>query len=157
MLTVDKMSEHFSVSTIEKWKDELAAWWGEEHKRYDQKRMVKIMQAWFGCSKKKAIQLEFNSRDKPDQWPEFLLKHVIGQFEAKLRAGKKIAKKDIALSCQLGAYAETTFKGNTTAYDVPGHIGLVGTVTYRDGRTQSIFQRFISHPFWQHSHRTGNP
>lgn len=65
----------------------------------------------------------------------------------------------LEMSFQHGAFAAIEFpvgSGQMQKHDVDGHVGIVGKVFYKDGTTQTIFQRFVSHPFWQYSHRSSN-
>lgn len=148
----------FSTEQLEHWKDEIAEWWGVEKVRYDHKKTVALFQQWFGVGKKEAVRMEFNSRDKPEQFIEDFLDHVIAVFKSKLHKKRALARIDIDLSFQTGAHATVLFQGQEYKHDVPGHAGLVGKVHYQDGTVQSVFQRFISHPFWQYSHiSSGTP
>jgi len=149
-----KTKDLFTTDQLEQWKDEVAEWWGAERLRYDHKRTVQLFQQWFRCSKKEAIQWEFNSREEPEKFIEHFLDNIIAEF------GRKLLKKPVArlvgvtLSFQDGAQAVVEFQGTQYEHDVPGHAALIGQVHYRDGSRQTIFQRFISHPFWQCSHQT---
>lgn len=146
----------FSDDQLEKWKDEVAHWWGKEKLRYDQKRTAELFRNWLGVSKKEAIEMEFNSREDQDKFIEQFLNWLVIEFRAKLHKEKIVASMDVKMSFQHGAFAVTEFpagSGNKTQHDVPGHAGFVGQVTYQDGSTQPVFQRFISHPFWQYCTR----
>ena len=147
----------FSTDQLEKWKDEVAAWWGVEHLRYDHKKTVSLFQQWFGVKKKEAVAMEFNSRDDPDKFIEYFLGRIITVFEGKLHDKPVARLANVNLSFQTGADATVLFRGQEYRHDVPGHAGIVGRVHYQDGTTQTLFQRFISHPFWQYSHTTSKP
>jgi hypothetical protein len=83
------------------------------------------------------------------------LSYIVAAFQHKLY-DKPIARlENVRLSFQSGAHATVIFRGHKYRHDVPGHAGIVGQVYYRDGTRQTVFQRFISHPFWQYSHQTG--
>lgn len=152
--TASKSPHLFSTEQLEVWKDQVAGWWGKERLRYDHKRTVSLFQQWFDVSKEEAIQLEFNSRDEPEKFVEHFLNQIIADFENKLHDRPIAALECVHLSFQLGAEATVLFHGQTFTHDVPGHAGIVGRVHYEDGSTQKIFQRFISHPFWQYSHQS---
>lgn len=150
----------FSTEQLEKWKDQIAEWWGKETLRYDHKRTVELFRKWFGVSKKEAIEMEFNSREDPEKFIEHFLNSLVSDFKAKLHENKRVARLDVKMSFQHGAFATTEFpagSGRKFRHDVPGHAGIVGQVHYRDGSKQTVFQRFISHPFWQYSHKTVQP
>ncbi len=150
----------FSTEQLEDWKDQIAEWWGKEHLRYDHKQVVELFQKWFGVTKKDAIEMEFNSREDSEKFIEGFLNHLVNDFRAKLHERGRVARIDVSMSFQDGAFATTEFpagSGQEFQHDVPGHAGIVGQVYYRDGSIQTVFQRFISHPFWQYSHRTGQP
>ena len=147
----------FSTEQLEQWKDEVAEWWGAEKVRYDHKKTVSLFQQWFGVGKKEAVKMEFNSREEPQKFIEHFLEQIIADFKEKLHE-KPLARIDIELSFQTGAQATVLFQGHEFKHDVPGHAALVGKVHYQDGTMQSVFQRFISHPFWQYSHiSSGTP
>jgi hypothetical protein len=149
----------FSSEQLEQWKDELATWWGKETLRYDHKKTVEFFRDWFGVTKKEAIQMEFNSREKPKMFIGLLLDLIVSEFERKLHSGKQVSRIDVLMSFQHGAFAAMEFpigSGKVHKHDVDGHVGIVGTVHYEDGTRQTIFQRFVSHPFWQYSHRSSN-
>lgn len=149
----------FSSEQLERWKDELAAWWGKENLRYDHKKMVVLFRNWFGVSKKEAIQMEFNSREEPEKFIEQFLNLIVIDFKNKFHSKKRVSRFDVEMSFQYGAFAAIEFpvgSGQVHKHDVDGHVGIVGKVFYKDGTTQTIFQRFVSHPFWQYSHRSSN-
>ena len=144
----------FTTEQLENWKDQIAEWWGSEKLRYDHKQVVELFRKWFGVSKQDAIEMEFNSREDSDTFIEDFLYSLATNFEVKLRKGRRVARLDVSMSFQDGAYATTEFpagSGQVIHHLVPGHAGIVGQVYYRDGSKQSVFQRFISHPFWQYS------
>jgi hypothetical protein len=148
-----------STEQLEQWKDELAAWWDVETLRYDHKKMVVMFRNCFGVSKKEAIQMEFNSREEPEKFIEQFLNLIVVNFRSKFHKKKRVARLDVEMSFQHGAFAEIEFPAGTGQihkHDVDGHVGIVGTVFYKDGTTQTVFQRFVSHPFWQYSHRSSN-
>ena len=148
-----------STQQLEQWKDQLAAWWGKERLRYDQKKMVVLFRNWLGVSKKEAIQMEFNSREEPDKFIEKFLNLLVIEFKNKFHPKKRVARVDVDMSFRHGAFATMEFpagSGEIHTHDVDGHAGIVGTVFYKDGTTQKVFQRFVSHPFWQYSHRSSN-
>jgi hypothetical protein len=150
----------FTTEQLEDWKDQIAEWWGKEHLRYDHKQVVELFRKWFGATKEDAIEMEFNSRENSEKFIEGVLDRLVDKFEAKLRKGKRVARLDVSMSFKYGAFATTEFpvgSGQVYRHLVPGHAGIVGKVTYRDGSIQTVFQRFISHPFWQYSHLTGQP
>ena len=150
----------FSTEELERWKDQIAEWWGKEKLRYDHKRTVELFRNWFGVSKKEAIEMEFNSREDPEKFIEHFLNSLVNDFRAKFRLKKRVARLDVKMSFQYGAFATTEFpagSGQEFQHDVPGHAGIVGQVHYRNGSKQTVFQRFISHPFWQYFHRTSLP
>lgn len=152
---MEKTDELFPTEQLEQWKDEVAAWWGKEKLRYDIKRTMSLFQQWFGTSKQEAIELEFKSREEPDKFMEYFLDSIIERYRDKLH-DKPIARlENVTLSFQEGAFATVLFQGKNYRHDVPGHAGIVGQVYYQDGTRQTVFQRFISHPFWQYSHQTG--
>jgi hypothetical protein len=144
----------FGIEELEQWKDEIAKWWNAERLRYSHKEMVDLFQKWFGITQKEAIRLEFKSRDNDEKWIEQLLEQIIDVFHEKLHVDSPIASRSLKMSFQNGAEATVLFQGQQFKHSVPGHVGIVGRVSYQDGRNQSIFQRFITHPFWQYSHRT---
>ena len=147
----------FSTEQLEQWKDEVAEWWGAERLRYDHKQTVSLFQQWFKVSKEKAVQMEFFSRDDADTFIEKFLNWIIADFKKKLHDIPIARLERIKLSFQSGAEATVLFQGQEYKHDVPGHAGIVGQVHYQDGTRQTIFQRFISHPFWQYSHQTRKP
>jgi hypothetical protein len=150
----------FSTEQLEQWKDQIAEWWGKEKLRYDHKRTVELFRKWFGVSKKEAVEMEFNSRDDPEKFIEHFLDSLVSDFNAKLHEDKAVARLDVKMSFQYGAFATTEFpagSGQEFQHDVPGHAGIVGQVYYRNDSKQTVFQRFISHPFWQYSHQTSQP
>jgi len=156
---VPAAKELISTEQLEQWKDELAAWWGKEKLRYDHKKMVVLFSKWLGVSKKEAIQMEYNSREEPDKFLEKFLNLLVLVFKNKFHKKKRVARVDVEMSFQHGAFAEIEFpagSGQIHNHDVNGHVGIVGTVFYKDGTTQTVFQRFIPHPFWQYSHRSSN-
>ena len=145
----------FSVNQLEQWKDELAAWWGVERLRYDHKRTVILLKKWLKLTRKDAIAIEYSSREEPEKLIELFLNSLISELKLKFHNKKMISKLDLKISFQYGAFAVIEFpagSGEIIEYDVNGHAGLIGTVTYIDGTKQKIFQRFITHPFWQYSH-----
>jgi hypothetical protein len=149
----------FTTEQLEQWKDELAAWWGKESLRYDHKKVVELFRNYFGVTKKKAIQMEYNSREEPEKFIEQFLNFVVIDFRKKLQKDKLIVRLDVKMTFQHGAFAAIEFpvgSGQMQKHDVDGHVGIVGKVFYKDGTTQTIFQRFVSHPFWQYSHRSSN-
>jgi hypothetical protein len=149
----------FSTDQLEQWKDELAVWWGQEKLRNEHKKVSEIFRRYFKVSKKEAIEMEFNSRDDPEAFIEYFLGMVIRNFRWKLEKKKVISELRVTMSCQYGAFAKVEFpagSGEIQDFDVDGHVGIVGRVFYEDGTIQSIFQRFISHPFWQYSNRSSN-
>jgi len=149
----------FSTEQLEQWKDEIAAWWGKEKLRYDHKRIVELFRNWFKVSKDEAIEMEFNSREDPEKFIEQFLDSLVTDFKKKLHK-RQVVRIDVKMSFQFGAFATTEFpagSGREYQHDVPGHAGIVGQVYYRDGSKQTMFQRFISHPFWQYSHQTAQP
>ena len=149
----------FSTEQLEQWKDEIAAWWGKESLRYDHKRMVELFRKWLDVSKKEAIAMEFNSREEPEYFIEILLNWLVTDFKRKFHKSKQVSKLNVRMSFQHGAFATIEFpagSGEIHTHDVDGHAGIVGTVFYKDGTTQTVFQRFVSHPFWQYSHRSSN-
>lgn len=159
-IPVPAANKLFRTEQLEQWKDQIAAWWGKEKLRYDQKRTVELFRNWFGVSKKQAIAMEFNSREDPEKFIEHFLNSLVKDFKAKFRKRKKVARIDVKMSFQYGAFATTEFpagSGQEVEHDVPGHAGIVGQVYYADGSRQTVFQRFISHPFWQYSHQTAFP
>src|SRR5690606_27386272 len=85
-----KTKDLFTTDQLEQWKDEVAEWWGAEKVRYDHKRTVQLFQQWFRCSKKEAIQWEFNSREEPEKFIERFLDNIIAEF------GRKLLKKPVA-------------------------------------------------------------
>lgn len=146
----------FATKELEQWKDELAAWWGHERLRYDHKKVVVMFRKCFGVSKKEAIQMEFNSREDPAKFIEQFLNFIVIDFKSKLDKISLISRLDVKMTCQQGAFAAIEFpagSGQVHEHDVDGHVGIVGKVFYEDETTQTVFQRFISHPFWQYSHR----
>ncbi len=148
----------FSTEQLEQWKDELAEWWGKERLRYDHKRTVELIRKWLDVSKKEAIAMEFNSREEPEKFIEYFLNSLVTDFKDKLH-DKTVSRLEVRMSFQFGAFATTEFpagSGEVQTYDVDGHAGIVGTVYYKDGTKQTVFQRLISHPFWQYSHRSSN-
>ena len=148
-----------STGQLEQWKDELASWWGKERLRYDQKKMVVLFRNWLGVSKKEAIQMEFNSREEPDKFMEVFLNLLVLEFMNKFHKHSRVSRVDVQMSFQHGAFAEIEFpagSGQIHNHDVDGHVCIVGTVFYNYGTTQTVFQRFISHTFWQYSHRSSN-
>ncbi len=150
----------FSTEQLEQWKDRIAEWWGKEKLRYDHKRTVELFRNWFDVSKKEAIEMEFNSREDPEMFIEHFLNSLVIDFKAKLRTKRRVARLEVKMSFQNGAFATTEFpagSGRVFQHDVPGHAGIVGQVHYRDGSKQTVFQRFVSHPFWQYSHKTSPP
>lgn len=150
----------FSTEQLEDWKDQIAEWWGRENLRYDHKQVVELFRKWFGVSKQDAIEMEFNSREDSEKFIEDFLDWLVSNFKSKLHKGSRVARLDVSMSFQDGAFATTEFpagSGQEFKHDVPGHAGIVGQVYYRDGSIQTVFQRFISHPFWQYSHRTALP
>jgi hypothetical protein len=141
----------------EGWKDEIAKWWGLEKLRYEHKEMIELFRKGCGVTKEKAIEMELFSREDSEKFVECYLEIVVDNFLEKLHENQKVSRLDVAMSFQYGAFATTEFPaGSGTVYrhDVPGHAGIVGQVFYEDGSVQTVFQRFISHPFWQYSHRT---
>jgi len=159
-LPVPAAGKLFSTEQLENWKDQIAEWWGKEKLRYDHKRTVELFRNWFGVSKKKAVEMEFNSREEPEKFIESFLNSLVIDFKKKLHGDKRVSRIDVKMSFQNGAFATTEFpagSGLEFQHDVPGHAGIVGQVYYRDGSKQTVFQRFVSHPFWQYSHRTTMP
>lgn len=149
----------FTTAQLEQWKDELAAWWDVETVRYDHKKVVELFRKWLGVSKKEAIQMEFNSREEPEKFIEQFLNLIVVNFRSKFHKKKRVARLDVEMSFQHGAFAAIEFpagSGEIQNHDVDGHVGIVGTVFYKDGTTQTVYQRFITHPFWQYSHRSSN-
>ena len=98
--------------------------------------------------------MEFNSREEPEKFIEKVLNWIIADFKKKLHDIPIARLENIRLSFQSGAEATVLFQGQKHKHHVPGHAGIVGQVHYKDGRKQCIFQKFITHPFWQYSHRT---
>jgi hypothetical protein len=147
----------FSTEQLEQWKDEVAEWWGAERIRYDHKQTVSLFRQWFRVSKKEAVEMEFNSRDEPERFIEYFLNSIIADFKKKLHDIPIARIESIKLSFQSGAEATVLFQGRKHKHHVPGHAGIVGQVHYQDGTRQTIFQRFVSHPFWQYSHQTRRP
>jgi hypothetical protein len=148
----------FSTEQLEDWKDQIAEWWGREKLRYDHKQVVELFQRWFGVTKNEAIEMEYNSREESEKFIEHFRNSLVSAFKAKLHERLRVARLDVSMAFQDGAFATTEFpagSGREFQHDVPGHAGIVGQVYYRDGSIQTVFQRFISHPFWQYSHRTG--
>jgi hypothetical protein len=159
-VSVPAANKLFSTEQLEQWKDQIAEWWGKEKLRYDQKRTVELFRNWFRVSKKEAITMEFNSREDPEKFIEHFLNSLVIDFKAKFHTDKRVGRLDVKMSFQYGAFATTEFpagSGREFQHDVPGHAGIVGQVFYRDGSKQTVFQRFISHPFWQYSHQTVQP
>lgn len=159
-LAVPAARKLFPTEQLEEWKDQIAEWWGKEKLRYDQKRTIELFRNWFGVNKKEAIEMEFNSREDPEKFIEHTLDSLVIAFKSKFHKNKRVARLEVKMSFQYGAFATTEFpagSGKEFQHDVPGHAGIVGQVYYRDGSKQTVFQRFISHPFWQYSHKTTQP
>jgi hypothetical protein len=157
-LPVPAADKMFSSEQLEQWKDQIAEWWGKEKLRYDHKRTVELFRNWFNVSKKEAVQMEFNSREDPEKFIEHFLNSLVIDFKAKLHKKRRVVRLDVKMSFQYGAFATTEFpagSGREFRHDIPGHAGIVGQVFYREGSKQTVFQRYISHPFWQYSHQTG--
>jgi hypothetical protein len=147
----------FPTEQLEQWKDQVAAWWGKKKLRYDHKRTVELFRNWFKVSKEEAVEMEFNSREDPEKFIEQFLNSLVIDFRRKLNKNEQVVRLDVKMSFQYGAFATTEFpagSGREFQHDVPGHAGIVGQVYYRDGVKQTVFQRFITHPFWQYSHQT---
>lgn len=151
---VTKQSELLSFEQLEQWKDDIALWWRLESKRNSHKKTIIALQNLLNISKKEAVELEYQSRKKPERVIEEILSFVTNEFYKKLKDKDIEMIEDISLSCQEGANAYTDFNGQSFYHDVPGHVGIVGTILYVDQSKQKIFQRFISHPFWQYCQRS---
>lgn len=57
-------------------------------------------------------------------------------FKEKLHEDKRVARLNVKMSFQYGAFATTEFPAGSNQefqHDVPGHAGIVGQVYYRDG------------------------
>jgi hypothetical protein len=145
----------FPTDQREGWKDEIAKWWGLEKLRYEHKQMIELFRKGCGVTKEKAIEMELYSREDNEKFVESYLEIMEEKFRRKLHKAKEVARLDVNVSFQYGAFATTEFpagSGKVYRHDVPGHAGIVGRVYYTDGTHDTIFQRFISHPFWQYSH-----
>ncbi|WP_171469475.1 hypothetical protein [Frigoriglobus tundricola] len=135
-----------------KWLDKIGNWLREELRRYPDKG-TEIFSEWFDCSKKEAEALRAMFFVNPDAVAKRYLRTVIEALLKKLH-DENVDGARLNLSLESGATATVTFKGVETEYTVPGHAGLVGEVFYSNQTTQTIFQKFVSHPFWQYSHRS---
>jgi hypothetical protein len=143
-------SNLFTTDDLEQFKDDLSVWWRQEKKRMDVKRTIEVLRRFFGITKKEAIEIEYFARNDEDKFMEKYLEQVLSNFEKKLLADDEVVAVSVKMSCQDGAVATILFRGETYLHDVPGHCGIIGTVLYQSGKTQSIFQKWISHPFWQY-------
>ena len=148
-----KRQIEFDVEQLEQWKDQVAEWWGREAERYDAKRTVQVFQQWFGINKREAVDLEYSSREDSARFVERFLNHVIYEFRKKLETDLIVSRMDVELGFKDGAVATVEHGRETFHHDLPGHCGITGTVYYTNGGHQAIFQKFVSHPFWQYSNR----
>ena len=158
-LPVPEAENLISTEQLEQWKDELAAWWSVESIRYDHKRVISIFKKRFGVSEKHAIQMEFNSREDSEKFIEQYLNLLVKEFKNKIGENTQVSKLDVKMSFQYGAFAAIEFpagSGQMHNHDVDGHVGIVGKVYYTNGTATTVFQKFISHPFWQYSHKSSN-
>jgi len=153
-----KQKQLVSVRQMEQWKDKIGAWWGKERQRYNAKQTIKIFRRVFKLPLKVAIQWEINSREDEDTLIEDFLKWLMAELHKRLaknlRNGLKIVGAKLALDSHDGAIADVQFKGEEYRFDVPGIICIIGEVYYAGGIIQTLWPRFIGHPFWQWSHST---
>jgi len=82
---------------------------------------------------------------------------MVGQRKAPLRPEAN-ARLDVKMSFSMGHSPPRNSRrsGREFRHDVPVTLDC-RQVFYRDGSKQTVFQRFISHPFWQYSHQTALP
>ena len=142
----------FNEDQLEEFKDQISEWWSVESMRYDHKQMVAKFQQWAHCSKAEAVELEYKSRDDSEKMIEHILAWKL--FDLKIKMQEiPIRSFDLSLSKQLGATGTLLFRGEQTEFEVDGDIHFVGHIDYKDGSRQDFHQKFVSHPFWQYSHR----
>jgi hypothetical protein len=91
--------------------------------------------------------MEFDSREDPEKFIERFLNWLVIDFKDKFDTTKRVARLEVKMSFQFGAFATTEFpagSGREVQHDVPGDAGIVGQVYYGDGSKQTVFQRFIA-------------
>ena len=142
----------FSADQLEDFKDQISGWWSVESMRYDHKQMVAKFQLWAHCSKSEAVEMEFKTRDDSEKIIENILNWKLFDLKIKMQE-MPIITFDLSLSKQLGATGTLLFRGEETTFDVDGDIHFVGHIDYKNGSRQDFHQKFVSHPFWQYSHR----